>query len=88
MNAILWIQIGLATLDALILVLLYFFLRTYAPLDRRSLIAMLAGLVGFIFHAFLFFTGFFLVLQLSTCAGIALIYLFMSRRSPDKDNPR
>ena len=88
MNVILWTQIGLVAFDALMLAILYFCLRAYAPLDRRTLLAMLAGLAGFIFQAFLSFRGIYLILLLTTYAGAALVYLLMSRRSAKKNDSR
>ena len=65
-----WLVVGLASFDLMIVVAAYFCLRAYPPMDRRALCGTGAGLTGFVFHAFLFFDGAFLILQLSTIAAI------------------
>jgi len=85
MNTHSWLVVGLAAFDSLILTLLYLYLRSHVPLDRRVLFPVAAGLLGFVFHAFLFFSGAFLFLQLATIAGIFGLYFFCSfRRQRDK----
>jgi len=54
----------------------YFQARSYPPMDRRALCVTGAGLAGFVFQAFLFFDGAFLILQLSTIASIFGIVWF------------
>jgi hypothetical protein len=71
---------GLAAFDLVILALVYLSLRPYAPIDRRFLLPLGAGLGGFVFHAFVFFSGAFLVLQLATYLGVFVLYLFNSRK--------
>jgi len=39
-------------------------------MNRAALFATGAGLAGFVFHAFLFFDGAFLILQLATISGV------------------
>ena len=64
-----WLVVGVAAFDLLLLALLYLYLRAHAPVGRHILFPVAAGAVGFVFHAFLFFSGAFLVLQLATIAG-------------------
>jgi hypothetical protein len=68
-----WLVVGLAAFDLMLVVVAYFQLRGYPPMDRRSLSVTGAGLAGFVFHAFLFFDGAFLVLQLAANSGIFAI---------------
>ena len=80
MNIFYGILIGLAAFDLVILTLLHRWLRASAPLDRRALLPTLAGLAGFVFHAFLFFEGAILILQLATYAGFVILYLLACRK--------
>lgn len=66
----LWLVLALAAFDLLIVALVFISLRAYPPTNRRALIATGIGLSGFVFHAFLFFDGAVLILQLATIAGI------------------
>jgi hypothetical protein len=66
----LWLVVTLASFDLLIVTLAYFQMRAYPPINSAALIATGAGLAGFVFHAFLFFDGAFLILQLATISGI------------------
>lgn len=65
-----WLVPGLAGFDLILLALGYFLLRTYPPLGRTTLLAMGAGMAGFVFQAFLCFEGEYLILQLATIAGL------------------
>ena len=69
MNTEAWLAVGVAAFDLLLLTLLYLYLRAHAPVGRHILFPVAAGALGFVFHAFLFFSGAFLVLQLATIAG-------------------
>lgn len=80
MNTYTYLVAGLATFDLLLLIGLYRYLRSHAQVDPRVLFPVAAGLVGFVFHAFLFFSGAFLVVQLTTIASIFGMYLFCSLR--------
>jgi hypothetical protein len=71
---------GLASFDLLLLIGLYRYLRSHAPVDPRVLIPVAAGLIGFAVHAFLFFRGAFLIVQVTTIASIFGVYLFCSLR--------
>ena len=70
----------LAAFDLTLVVLFYLFLRAHGPVDRRFLIPLGAGLAGFVFHAFLFFGGAILYLQLATIIGIFALYVSHSRK--------
>ena len=71
----------LATVAGLLLLtLLYLYLRSHAPVGRHLLFPVAAGAVGFVFHALLFFSGAFLVLQLATIAGVVGLCLFQPLR--------
>jgi hypothetical protein len=74
------ILIALAIFDLLILAVVYRVIQAYAPLNRQTLTCILAGLAGFVFHAFMFFSGGFLILQLATNAGLIGICLYASRK--------
>jgi hypothetical protein len=66
----LWLVVALASFDLLLLALAYFQMRACPPINQAALIATGAGLAGFVFHAFLFFDGAFLILQLATISGV------------------
>ncbi|MBA4020245.1 MAG: hypothetical protein C0483_24045 [Pirellula sp.] len=76
MTLIMWLTLGLLAFDTMLLIVSYFALRKSTPMSRQALIATGAGLSGFVFHAFLFFSGPFLVLQLATIAGIFCICIW------------
>jgi hypothetical protein len=83
-NAYSGLLVGLATFDLFLLALCYWMLRASAPdVTRRALFPVGVGMAGFVFHAFMFFEGGFLFLQLATCAGIFGLYLLASRRRPN-----
>ena len=64
-------------------ILLQFVSRTR---DRRALLPAAGGLVGFVFHAFMFFSGAILYAQLAWIAAIFCFLLFWcSGRSETKD---
>jgi hypothetical protein len=65
-----WLIAGLATIDLVIIISLYFQMRRFPRLDRRGFLNTGAGLTGFVVHAFLFADGAFLILQLATIAAI------------------
>ena len=80
MNSHTYLVAGLASFDLLLLIGLYRYLRSRSHVDSRVLFSVAAGLIGFAFHAFLFFTGAFLIVQVMTIASIFGIYLFCSLR--------
>jgi hypothetical protein len=88
MNTYTWIVVGLAAFDVSLLTLVFAYLRSHAPLDRRVLFPVVAGLIGFVFHAFLFFQGAILILQLATITTIfGLVWFWSSRhRVPGSHN--
>jgi hypothetical protein len=69
----LWLVMGLAAFDLMLIAVAYFQLRAYPPMDRHALSVTGAGLAGFVFHAFLFFEGAFLIVQLAAISGIFAI---------------
>jgi hypothetical protein len=81
MNSEISLVVGVAAFDLLLLTLLGLFLRAHPPLGRRTLFAVAAGLLGFVFQAFLCYSGAFLVLQLATIAGIASLCCLQSFRT-------
>ena len=85
MNTILWLVLGLAVCNGLILVLLYLTLRRHAPLGRQALFAIGAGLAGFIVHALMFLSGGFLIVQLATISGAFGICLCAPRKPMQKE---
>jgi len=80
MNTHTYLVAGLASFDLLLLIGLYRYLRSRAQVDSRVLFPVAAGLIGFAFHAFLFFSGAFLIVQVTTIASIFGMYLFCSLR--------
>jgi hypothetical protein len=70
MDTILWLTVGLAAFDLMLLVMCYFAFRNHAPLDQKALIMTGGGLAGFVIQAVMFYSGAFLILQLATIAGI------------------
>ena len=80
MTARLWIVLGLATFDGLVLALFYVKLRRHAPLSNQDLYAVCAGLVCFAFVAFMFFSGGVLVVQLATIVGVFAICRWAPRK--------
>ena len=80
MNTNTYLIAGLVSFDLLLLIGLYRHLRSQPQVDARVLFAVVAGLVGFAFHAFLFFSGAFLIVQLTTISSIFGMYLFCSLR--------
>jgi hypothetical protein len=65
-----WIVCGLAAFDVLVVAVVFVLLRWLAFVDRKTRMIMAIGLSGFVFHAFLFFEGAILYLQLATLASI------------------
>jgi hypothetical protein len=88
MNNYPWIVVGLAAFDVSLLTLVFLYLRSHATLDRRVLFPIAAGLIGFVFHAFLFFQGAILILQLATIVTLfGLVWFCPSRhRVPGSHN--
>jgi hypothetical protein len=84
MNTYPYLVIGLAVFDVLLLICFYRYLRSHTPLDRRVLFPVAAGLIGFVFHALLFFSGAFLYMQLATIASIFGLCLFWSREHRER----
>jgi hypothetical protein len=78
-----WILCGLAAFDVLIVASFFVVLRTQPFLDRKGRLVTAIALSGFVFHAFLFFEGAILAMQL---AMLAVIYLGLAlvppRRQP------
>jgi hypothetical protein len=73
--------LALAGFDLLLLAVLYLYLLlTPRRIDRRHLIVVAFVLLGFVFHAFLFFDGPFLILQLATIGGVFGISAFFAFR--------
>jgi hypothetical protein len=87
MNTVLWLVLGLATFDALVLTLLFLKVRTLSPFGGRTLLVIGAGLAGFAIHALIFFNGGFLVVQLATIAGTFAICLLAPSKPHAKDEP-
>jgi hypothetical protein len=78
-----WIVCGLAAFDVLVVALLLLLLRSASFLDSQTRLIMGIGLSGFVFHAFLFFEGPILYLQLATLTAIYLaLALCQPRRQP------
>jgi hypothetical protein len=75
MTAYFWIVCGLAAFDVVIVAKFFLFLRSQAVLNRKVRVITAISLSGFIFHAFLFFEGAFLYLQLAT---LAVIYMALT----------
>jgi hypothetical protein len=85
MGTYLWIVVALAAFDVLLVMGAFFKLRAYPRLDQKTLHATSYGLAGFVFHAFMFFEGPFLVLQLATLSSIFVIcWLQHSGRLPGR----
>ena len=80
MNTSTYLVAGLASFDLLLLIGLYRYLRSHAQVGPGVLFPVAAGLFGFAFHAFLFFSGAFLIVQMTTIASIFGMYLFYSLR--------
>ncbi|MBA3315213.1 MAG: hypothetical protein M3552_07840 [Planctomycetota bacterium] len=74
MSFVAWLACGLAAFDIVLLLFLYWLQRTLPPLDRKGRLVTAAALSGFVFHAFLFFDGPLLFVQL---AALAAIYAFL-----------
>ena len=70
-----WIVCGLAAFDALVVALFLLVLRSHPFLGRKGRVVTAIALSGFVFHAFLFFEGAILYLQLTT---IAVIYIALA----------
>jgi hypothetical protein len=70
-----WIVCGLAAFDALVVALVFLFMRSHAFPDRKGRMITAIGLSGFVFHAVVFFEGAFLYLQLAT---LAVIYITLA----------
>jgi hypothetical protein len=74
-----WIIVGLALFDLMLLAFLYRFLQTQSSKSIRGmLIPVAGGMAAFGFHAFMFFTGAFLFLQLATYSAMFGLYLWKS----------
>ena len=80
MNVYMWLVVGLGAFDAALLAMFYFGLRKYPNLNRGILFPVGAGMAGFVFHAFMFFNGAFLFVQLATIMGIFGIILLELRK--------
>jgi uncharacterized membrane protein len=93
MNIEFWLVAGVAAFDLLILASFYLYLRSRSIADvRRALLPTSIGLLGFVFHAFMFLSGAFLILQLATIAGViglCFVRLLMSgtQRNPPDPSP-
>jgi hypothetical protein len=73
-----YIVAGLASFDLVLLILLYKYLRSHGHVDRRVAFAVAPGLIGFLIHALLFFSGALLFVQLATLGSIFGLYLICS----------
>ena len=80
MNTHTYLVAGLASFDLLLLIGLYRYLLSHAKVDPSVLFPVAAGLIGFAIHALLFFSGAFLIVQMTTIASIFGMYLFYSLR--------
>jgi hypothetical protein len=77
-----WIVCGLAAFDTLLVVTLVFLLLRSHPFpNRKARMITAIALSGFVFHAFLFFEGAFLYLQLAT---LAVIYMALALCPPKR----
>jgi hypothetical protein len=68
-----WLTPALIVVDTIFLAVLYFQMRAYPRLDRRSFHATLAGMSGFVFAALLTMDGVFRTIQLTAIAIIVCI---------------
>jgi hypothetical protein len=81
-----WIIIWLAAFDLALCAVLYGLMRRSAGLSRGTLVPMGLGLSAFVFHAFMFFSGAILILQLATVMAIfGIVSVEVGRRrSPSR----
>jgi hypothetical protein len=87
MSTYAWIVTALAAFDLFMLGSAWILFRLDAPHDRRVLLPVACGLLGFVFHAVLFFDGAILALQLLTIAGLfGMAVFWSSARAPDGHN--
>jgi hypothetical protein len=71
MNTYAWLVVGVVAFDTLILTLIYYLLiRSSGTSVRSILIPVAVGALGFVFPAFLFFSGAFLFVHLAFIAGV------------------
>ena len=80
---------GLAAFDVIIVALLFLCIRWQPVVDRKSRIPTAIALSGFVFHAFVFFEGTILYLQLVTIAAVMSMILApwpFLRRSSGRGN--
>jgi hypothetical protein len=70
-----WIVCGLAAFDVVMVAMFFLLLRSQAFLDRKSRVITAISLSGFVFHAFLFFEGAILYVQLAT---LVVIYMALA----------
>jgi hypothetical protein len=82
-----WIVAGLAAFDVLIVALVLLLLAQLV-MNRRDRVVIAIGFSGFVFHAFLFFSGVILCLQLATLAVIYFALVFWPSRQQTVDGPR
>jgi hypothetical protein len=68
-----WLVAGLVAFDLGICFALYLIMRASVNLNRSVLVPVGAGMIGFAVHAFMFFDGAFLVVQLATLAALFVI---------------
>ena len=83
-----WIVCGLAAFDFLVVILVILLLRSHPFLDRKGRVITAIALSGFVFHAFLFFDGAFLYVQLATLAGIYMAFQVPISVFPETSFPR
>jgi hypothetical protein len=88
MSTYAWIVCGLAAFDVFVVALLVLLLRSYPFLDRKGRMIMGIGLSGFVFHAFMFFEGVILYLQLATLAVIYIALALCPSRRQSTANAR
>lgn len=84
MNTILWLVIGVAAFDGLLLTTLYPVFRRRARFDHSTLWVICGALGGFVIQALMFYSGAFLILQLATIAGVLAICLWAPRKLPEQ----
>jgi hypothetical protein len=76
---------GLVAVDAFIVVGLFLLLKSQPLASRKQMLtSVVVGTAGFIFHAFMFFSGPFLVIQLAMIASLWASAWYLSSETRDK----
>ena len=73
-----WLLVGVAAVDLLLLGTLYWGFRTSRPVDRRIVLPVGINTVIFAAHAFIFFSGALLVLQLLFLVSLFGLFVLLS----------